>query len=370
MVNVGAAASYRVIQWATGNVGKVAVRHFADNPVFDLVGTLVFDADKVGKDAGGLAGVDPMGVLATNDADAVLALDADCVMYSPIWADVDAICRILRSGKNVVSTSGPFYRTDFTRADFDRIEAACHEGGTSYHGGGIHPGYAGDLLPLTMARLASRIDKLHVYEYVNFGADPSKYIELMGMGADPEQFLAGPTLLGESHPYFTQSMAEIVEGLGKTIEDVTREVEIAVATRDIPYEGPTDSDMPGASGVIKAGTVGAQHHQWAAWVDGAPLVVCHAVYTMGDEAVEPNWNCGHTRYRIVIEGDPPTELVLQGGPNPDGSHTHPGYIWTAMDAVNTIPAVCDAEPGIVTDFELGLVRPLGIVRAAGVPIPR
>ena len=359
-----------MVQWATGNVGKVSIRHFADNPVFDLVGVLVFDAAKVGRDAGELAGVDPVGVLATDDVDAVLALDADCVMYSPIWADVDAICRILSSGKNVVSTSGPFYRTDFTRADFDRIEVACRQGGSSYHGGGIHPGYAGDLLPLTLARLASRIDKLHIYEYVNFNEDPSKYIELMGMGLDPDQFLAAPSLLGESHPYFTQSIAEIVEGLGKTIENVTRDVEIAVATRDIPYRGTPDSDLPDMSGVIKAGTVGAQHHQWTAWVDGAPLVVCHAVYTMGDEFLEPNWNSGHTRYRIVIEGDPPTELILQGAPHPDGSRTQPGYIWTAMDAINTIPTVCDAEAGIITDFELGLVRPRGLIRAAGVPTPR
>jgi hypothetical protein len=122
---------YRVVQWATGNVGKVAVRHFAGNPVFDLVAVLVFDAGKVGKDAGEIAGTDPVGVLATDDVDAVLALRADCVMYSPIWADVDAICRILRSGKNVVSTSGPFFRTDFTQADFDRIEAACQEGNSS-----------------------------------------------------------------------------------------------------------------------------------------------------------------------------------------------------------------------------------------------
>lgn len=361
---------YRVIQWATGSVGKVAARHFAENPAFDLVGVLVFDAGKVGRDAGVLAGADPVGVLATADVDAVLALDADCVMYAPIWADVDAICRILRSGKNVVSTSGPFYLTDFTRADFERIEAACQEGGTSYHGGGIHPGYAGDLLPLTLARLASRIDTLHIYEYVNFGADPSKYIELMGMGADPDQFLSGPTLLGESYPYFTQSMAEIVEGLGKTIDKVTRDVEIAVTTRDVPYSGFADSDMPGVTGVIKAGTVGAQHHRWTAWVDGAPLVVCHAVYTMGDDAVEPNLNTGHTRYRIVIEGDPPTELVLQGASDADGGHKHPGYVWTAMDAVNTIPAVCDAAPGVVTDFELGVIRPRGLVRPAAVPAPQ
>ena len=106
------------------------------------------DAGKVGKDAGELAGVDPVGVLATNDADAVLALDADCVMYSPIWADVDAICRILRSGKNVVSTSGPFYRTDFSaRVELRPVmKPRATRGYLVCARGGINPGYAGDLL--------------------------------------------------------------------------------------------------------------------------------------------------------------------------------------------------------------------------------
>jgi hypothetical protein len=354
---------YRVVQWATGNVGKVAIRHFAENPVFELSAVLVFGTEKVGKDAGELVGIAPIGVRATDDVDAIVGLDVDCVMYAPIWLDVDAVCRLLSSGKNVVSTSGPFYRTEFTAADFDRIEAACQEGRASFHGGGIHPGFAGDLLPLTLARITSRIDQLHVYEVVDFGADPSKYLVLMGMGSDPEQFLTNPSLLGESLPYFAQSMTEIVEGLGETVEKFTHEVEIATATQDIPYRGPEDSDMAGMDGVIEAGTVGAQHHRWTAWVKGAPLVVFHAMYTMGDDVVNPTCSFGRTRYRVVIEGDPATEVVLQSVPDENGEHVHPGYAWTAMDAINTIPAVVDADPGVLTDFDLGLLKPQGLVRS-------
>lgn len=353
---------YRVVQWATGNVGKVAIRHFAENPYFELAGVVVFDGAKIGKDAGELAGIFPIGVQATDDVDAIMALDVDCVLYAPIWLDVDVVCRLLRSGKNVVSTSGPFYRTEFTRADFERIDAACSEGDTSFHSGGIHPGFAGDLLPLTLARLASRIDKLHVYEVVDFGTDPSKYLLLMGMGSDLHEFSKGTSLLGASTPYFAQSMAEIVEGLGKKIERITHEVEVAEATEDVAYRGSEASDMPEMSGVIKAGTVGAQHHQWTAWVDGKPLVVFHAMYTMGDGVVAPGFSFGSTRYRLVIEGDPPTEMVLQGAVAADGSRSHPGYVWTAMAVANTIPAVVAAKAGVLTDFDLGLLTPKGLIR--------
>jgi hypothetical protein len=341
----------------------VAIRHFADSSAFDLAGVLVFTAGKVGKDAGDIAGVAATGVIATDDVEQILALEADCVFYAPLWPDIDTICRLLGSGKNVVTTSGPYHPTSFTQADFDRIDQACREGKTSFHAGGIHPGYAGDLLPLTLARIASRIDKIQVYEVVNFREHPSKYIEWMGMGRDPDEFLAGPTLLGASVPFFAQSMAIIAEGLGKTIDEVTvADVDIAVATADIPYAGTESSDNPDMKGVVRAGTVAAQHHTWTGWVDGAPLIVFHAVYTMGDEDIEPRWNSGTNRYRVVIEGDPPTELTLQAAPGPDGSLTHPGYTWTAMAAVNAIPAVCDAPPGVVGHLDLGVVQLPGIVR--------
>lgn len=359
----GSTGVCRVVQWATGSVGKAAIRHFAQSPGFDLVGVLVFGADKVGKDAGEIAGIDPIGVPATDDVEHIVALDADCVFYAPLWPDIDTICRLLRSGKNVVTSTGPYQRTEVTGADFDRIEQACREGGSSFHGGGIHPGFAGDLLPLTLARIASRVDHIHVHEVVNFKQEPSKYIDWTGMGRTPEQFRAEPTLLGSSVPHFAQSMAVIAEGLGRTVDKVVvDEIDIATATADIHYVGTPTSDIPGVKGVVKAGTVAGQHHRWTAWSEGAPLITFHAEYTMGDDDIEPAWNFGESHYRLVLEGDPPAELILRAGNGPDGHPAYLGYTWTAMAAVNAIPAVCAAAPGPVGHFDLGLVRLSGVLR--------
>lgn len=356
------ARPYRVVQWATGSVGRAAIRHFAQSPVYELVGVLVFTAEKVGRDAGELAGIGPIGVRATDDVEHIVALDADCVCYAPVWPDIDAVCRLLRTGTNVVATTGPYHPTEFSRADFDRITQACVEGGSSFHAGGIHPGYAGDLLPLTLARIAGRVDHIHVHEVVNFRQEPSKYIEWMGMGRTPEQFRAEPALLGASVPYFAQSMAMIADGLGRGIDEITvADIEIATATADIQYTGTETSDIPGVRGVVRAGTVAGQYHRWTAWSAGAPLITFHAKYTMGDEDIEPDWNYGHSHYRLVIEGDPPTELVLRAGAGPDGNPAYLGYTWTAMAAVNAIPAVCAAAPGPVGHLDLGLVRLPGVV---------
>jgi 2,4-diaminopentanoate dehydrogenase len=347
--------TYRIIQWMTGDVGQVGVRHFADNPVFDLVGVLVHSKDKVGKDAGEIAGIAPIGVAATDDIESIVAMDADCVFYTPIIMDTDTVCRLLRSGKNVVTTSGFFYPTADFATDGEKIRTACQDGGTSFHAGGIHPGYAGDILPLTLVRVMSKIDQIVVYEVVNVLTDvPLDHIDWLGFGKEQDKFLSEPTILGLGVPFFAQSMYMIADGLGVTIDEVTAaDVKAAVAVEDIPHD----------LGVIPRGTVAAQHHEWTALVDGSPLIVFHAIYlTSAPDKIEPAWDWGKTRYRIVIDGDPPSELTLEGVDQPDGSTAHPGYNWTAMGAINAIPDVCDAAPGWLTHLDLGLIRPRGLVR--------
>ena len=142
------------------------------------------------------------GVIATNDAEKIIALDADCVLFAPLVADLDMVCRLLRSGKNVVSVGGPFSPTERYPAKFDKIEAACRDGGTSYHGCGIHPGFSGDILPLTLTRLMNRIDRIEITEIIDKLRNPMIYIEVMGFGRDPDELLAKPSRSAEAHYTF------------------------------------------------------------------------------------------------------------------------------------------------------------------------
>jgi 2,4-diaminopentanoate dehydrogenase len=343
--------TYRVIQWATGVVGTTALRHFIENPVIELVGVYVTNPEKVGKDAGDIAGLAPTGVIATNDAEKILALDADCVLFAQIRQDLDMVCRLLRSGKNVVCPAGPFFPTERYRAEFDKIEAACRDGGTSYHGCGIHPGFSGDLLPLTLTRLMNRIDRIEITEVIDKLRNPMVYIEVMGFGRDPDELLAKPSRSAEAPHIFSQSMSVVVQGLGKTIEKLTTHLEVAKATRDIPYP----------NGVIRAGTVAGQHYEWTGWVDGAPFITYHFYWTMG-EHIEPKWDNGDSCYRVVIKGDPPLEVRLMGGLAEDGRRPFYGLPWTALLGATAVPAVCEARPGVVTHLDLGVAQPRGLVR--------
>ncbi|CUU59937.1 hypothetical protein Ga0074812_13361 [Parafrankia irregularis] len=304
--------TYRVIQWATGSIGRISIRHVVDTPGYELVGVYVTSAEKVGVDAGTLAGIDPVGVAATGSVDDVLALEADCVNYAPLYADVDEMCRILRSGKSIVTPTGWVFPAGLANQEpVARLAAACRDGGSSLFGAGIHPGFSGDLLPLTVARLCTRVDRVTVQEVADLAPHPSHAMNFDGLDFD-----------------------------------------VAVAKTDLTVR----------SGEIPAGTVGGMRHEWIALAGGRPVIVFRSFWKMSDD-LEPNWGYGTVKYSVSIEGEPSTTLTLEPSRrHPTGDEGYWGRVWTAMNAVNAIPAVCAAPPGIHTHLDLPLVRPVGLVR--------
>ena len=348
---------YRVIQWATGTVGKAALKHFIENPIIELVGVYVTNPEKVGKDAGDLVGLPKTGVIATNDIEKIIALDADGVLFAPIITDVEMICRLLRSGKNVASPAGPFVPNKWFQAEFEKIDAACKEGKSSYHGCGVHPGFSGDILPITLTRLMNRIDRIEVTEFIDKDKNPMIYTEMMGFGADPEELLAKPRRAPTTWRFFYQSMEMIASALGVEIDEVTSKFEVAKATADIPY---TLGAEHAGGGTIRKGMVGGQHYEWTAWVNGKPLIVYHFYWSMGTN-LEPKWDID-SRYQVTILGDPPLECRLSSPPDANGIRSFWGLPWTGLLGATALPAVIDAKPGVVTHIDLGIVQPKGLVR--------
>lgn len=347
-------SSYRVIQWATGTVGKAALKYFIENPVTELVAVYVTNPDKVGKDAGEIVGLPPTtGVACTDDVEALIAMDADCVLYSPAQSPalLDTLCRLLASGKNVVSPAGPFLPNKWFPEETARIEAACREGGTSFHGCGVHPGFSGDVLPLTLARLMSRIDCIEVTEVIDKVRNPMIYTEMMGFGLDPDELLANPRRSAETYKHFYSQMEVLAKGLGVEIEKVTVKFEVSKAKKDIEH----------LYGMVKQGTVGGQHYEWTAWAGGAPFIVYHFYWQLGED-LDPLWQAGEARYSVAIKGEPPLQCDLMGGVDTDGRRPFLGLPWTGLVGCTVVPQVCDAAPGIISHFDLGLVQPRGLVR--------
>lgn len=350
----------RVVQWATGSIGRIAIRHFVENPAFDLVGVYVTSPEKVGRDGGALAGIDEIGITATDAVDAILELHADCVNYAPLYADHDELCRLLASGTNVVTPTGFVYPKALGDAVVARLEDACRSGNTSLFGGGIHPGFSGDLLPMTYARLCSRIDQIVVQEVADLAPHPSRAMTFdgLGFGRDPDDAKDDPSpLIHTMESIFRESMLLLADGLGIDVERSTTEFDVAIAKRDLSVR----------SGDIRKGTVAGMRHEWITWSAGEPVIVFRSFWKMDDD-LEPNWGFGTIKYSLIIEGEPSMKVGFEPGrAHPTGDEGYWGRVWTAMNAVNAIPAVCAADPGIRTHLDLGLVRPPNLYRPGDRP---
>ena len=347
---------YRVIQWATGSIGQIAIRHFTDNDSYELAGVYVTSPEKAGRDAGDLAGIGPIGVNATDSKEEVLAIAADCVNYAPLYADVDDMCRILQSGKNIVTPVGFVYPKALEPGVAEALEKACHEGGTSLHGAGIHPGFSGDLLPLTFARLSNRIDQLVVQEVADLAPHPSHRMnfEGLGFGRDPDEARDDHSpLIKTMAAIFKESMLLLAEGLQLPVERTTTEFDVAVAKRDLDVR----------SGHIPIGTVAGMRHEWITWSAGRPAIVFRSFWKMDDD-LDPNWGYGTIKYSLEIKGDPDLKVGFEpASKHPTGDEGYWGRVWTAMNSINAIPAIVEASPGIKTHLDLPPVRPAGLFRA-------
>jgi hypothetical protein len=338
--------TYRVIQWATGNVGRAAIEGVIAHPDLELVGCWVHSDEKHGVDAGELAGVAPIGVAATSDRDAILATDADCVVYSPMLADHDDVVALLSSGKNLVTPVGWVY--PFASRDVAVLEGACRQARVTLHGTGIHPGGITERFPLVLSALCNDIRHVRAEEFSDIRSYATEFVvrEIMMFGKHPDEAKTSPMpqLLGDG---FGQSIDMLAAEMGVTLDaekKVTHEMAVATA----PIETPV--------GILEPGTVAAQRFTWQGTVDGVPVITAAVNWLMGEEHLDPAWNLGEgQRFEVSFDADPPLHVTFHGlHPTSleEGVKRNAGIVATAMHCVNSVPYVCAAEPGIRTYLDL------------------
>lgn len=318
----------------------------------ELVGLLVFNPDKVGKDAGELIGVGPIGVLATDKFEDILALDADAVAFNALGETFDSeaslqqICRLLESGKNVCSTavSTHIYPKIIKSNDLvARLQAACEKGNVSFHSSGINPGYMMDIWPITLCRLTRHIETIYMTEMVDMSRYTSKQIaDFIGFGKKPEEmtFRLPKEMTVESS--FVASLQMFADATGLEFDDVT-----------LDWEGaPTNKTIVTPVCRVEPGQVGAVRILLRAYKNGKIRVENQWIWVLGKDVAPPEWPYGDGSWRVKIVGDPCIETQIDAHTTYDAKQ--PDVLMTATHAVNSIPAVVAAPVGIRTDLDLPL----------------
>ncbi|WP_322858426.1 dihydrodipicolinate reductase [Mycobacterium europaeum] len=366
--------------WGPGSMGVIALRGVIDHPELQLVDLVVHSDRKAGRDAGELCGTAPVGVVATQDPAALLAGDADAVVYAaganlrPLDAVGDMVS-ILRAGKNVVSCSVvPLVFPDAVDAAFtDPLRRAALDGGVSFFTTGIDSGFANDVLPLVLTGVSRAIDSVRVTEMFNYATYPDRaaVYEILGFGQPPEYraFAAQPGMFAFG---WGPVLHQLAAGLGVQIDDIEESNERI----------PTAEAFDTPTGHIGAGTIAAMRSTLTGYVGGKPTFVLDHVTRMRDD-IAPDWPqpnisippkdlgfgqaSGRGLYRVEIEGSPSMRCEFEMAEDHD--HDLGARIAGASRMVNAIPAVCAAPPGLLSALDLPLVTGAGLVRPVAGPSP-
>ncbi|MEU9017733.1 hypothetical protein [Actinomadura sp. NPDC048394] len=332
---------HRVVQWATGNIGTRALRGVIEHPDLDLAGVYVHSPDKAGKDAGELCGLAPTGVAATHDAAEIAALGADCVLYMPRALDVGEVCRLLESGANVVTTRGEFHHPGSVPPEVrERVESACERGGTSIHSTGSSPGFISEAVPLTLASIQRRLDALTISEYADLSRrdSPGLLFDVMGFGKPPAAF--DERRLSHGRVSFGPSLRLVADALSMPLDALEADGEVATARRTVRI----------AAGELEAGTVAAQRITVSGIRGGRAVLRFRAVWYCTTE-LDPAWDVRATGWHVAVDGDAPLDIDMRF-PVPIERMAAVSPAYTANRAVNAVPAVCAAAPGIRTTVDL------------------
>ena len=351
---------YKVVQWTTGYTGIYALKYILLNPALKLVGLKCFSAEKVGKDAGDLCGLPPVGIRATTSTDELLKLDADCVVYTPGMYDMGnpsiagnnthemlkTLLLLLESGKNVASTVCPFIDTGYYEGGDQvraQIEAACRVGNSTFFATGFEPGFMGDVLPLTLASTCGVVTKFTATEALDYSAYTAfDTLKQMGFACNPEELSArgieGIRLTWGSVPHMA------ARGLGVKLDEVKVDVDIYLAPERFEIR----------CGTVEKGTIAAMLFRVTGMVGGEAKIVLQHVNRLRDD-MAPEWPRIEPAggYRVEIEGTNPLKADIQIGlPGGEGSSFVEAMAMTAARCVNSVEAVVQASAGFKTFLDL------------------
>ncbi|MBF6252367.1 NAD(P)H-dependent amine dehydrogenase family protein [Nocardia farcinica] len=345
----------RVFQVATGNVGTEMIKRIGNHPDLELIGVHCYTPEKIGRDVGELAGLAPIGVVATGSVDEILAARPDVLTFHGVFPDEDLYVRVLEAGIDVVTTADWItgHHRDANhphpsgRRTSEVIAEACRKGGSTFYGTGMNPGLC-QILGIVHTCDVADIENVTVIESVDVSCHHSAETwRAVGYGLPVDD----PSIPGSLEKYtsvFADSVHLMADCFDLTLDEVTFDYRLGACTKDVDlgwYHLPE-------------GSLGGSYIRYRGMVDGVARVESHLEWQMTPHT-DPKWEikgCYITR----ITGDPNVYSKHMIFPRAGVDLTDPssfasiGMTVTGLPALNAIRSVVAAPPGVLTSADLPL----------------
>ena len=361
---------YKVVVWGPGYTGAQALREIARRPELELVGCLAYSEAKVGQDAMEFVGEPASGIEITGDKQRIYDLDADVVLYAgralpDETSRHEEIAALLRSGKNVVTTTAYFFPWQRGEEYVTPLEAACREGGTTLHGTGVHPGWFVERFALTATSLCTAVNEVHLREICDLSHHAGEAIAGIGYGMTPER-LGSKTRKTILSRYYFECIAGLAHHLGLPIAEMTADIRYLTSERELECAGVR----------VLPGTVGAVDGVWSGVADGKPVVTIRELWYLDKDLVDPEVQLvSGDMYEVEVKGlpiDVRTRADLSTSDMRDvfgvDDRQSAANLATAVQLVQTIPSVVKAPPGIL--IAPGFAYPAADLRTITAPLSR
>lgn len=360
-------APIRIIQWGLGGVGTIALREMLANPMFEVIAVKAFSEDKAGKDAGELIGQAPIGVPVTVDFDKLPFDRADCVMYCPRMTDYDTVAAMLGKGVNVVTIASNVYPRYYGQEVFEKLDEAGKAGNSSFHGSGINPAFISDLMAITISGVVHQATSIDVQEISDVTVYAMAAPEIMfthtDFGSRPEDVKGPDQFLSGMDSYFSESIQMICDHLGAKLDRIEHDHDWA--TTNVPITLPNGR-------VIEKDTIACRRFQYFGVIGNERRIRLATAWKLGSD-LTPAWDVstsGMVEWTITVEGSPSFQCKIATAKSFDPAS--PAYrqgsedaalIATATHAINAIPYIVDAAPGVNTFLDLPPIGSQGAFRS-------
>ncbi len=341
---------YRVVQWATGAMGRTALRAVLDHPDLELVGLYVYNPAKEGRDAGDIVRRPATGVSATRRIEDIEACAADVVLHMPqlqmpYESHAAEIARLLASGKDVITITAHHHPLIDSPGVVEMLQDACRQGNSTFFGTGVNPGFIMERLAVTATGLCTRVDRISVREVFDASAiaDLSYIKDVLGFGADPAEvdLVEGP-LARLFRSQFIGSVDYVGRAMGMDFDEIVSDNSVVAAPDDIMT----------AAGVIARGSIAATTWRLHGTRSGQPIATIDVNWTVAPELTGHHAD-GH--WHLQITGRPGVDIRVDLiDPDEPGVRTRAAQYATVAPALHAIPVVRQAPPGL---FELPPLLP-------------